>query len=309
MVQDVWTPLSFLYMLIQHQLLRHCKEEGPYTNAWSWRFIQGVLYGHHSREDGLDVSQEGLEWSISMDEWLELQGCPRVAPRAPETSTSLPATKVEEPAPTSTGLKEYSSAAGTVSSFWPGKRKRPDEEEDREGGSGHPGVFVWDSILERPFKRRKEGRIYATPLIISARVRARNAKVMFPEMGQRCGFCRGCHHMYAFGKAQVACPYARAALSHDWASAITQGISTHSEKFSIFIIPGYAPLFMLSVQCVIFGGMWVGAPQNQDGWLGLCQTLRQLRTRVCTRHNAIWKPDGAFTQVMVPQQSPPILTY
>ncbi len=83
MVQDIWTPLSFLYMLVQHQLLCHCKEEEPYTNAWSWKFIQGVLYGHRSRGDEPDVSLEGLEWSISMDEWLEVQGCPHLAPRAP----------------------------------------------------------------------------------------------------------------------------------------------------------------------------------------------------------------------------------
>ncbi len=70
-------------------------------------------------------------------------------------------------------------------------------------------------MLERPFKCKKEGRFYATPLVISPRVGAHNARVMFPEMGQRCGFCRECHHTYTFGRAQVACPHAHATLSHD----------------------------------------------------------------------------------------------
>ncbi len=50
--------------------------------------------------------------------------------------------------------------------------------------------------------------------------RPRCARVMYPEMGQRCGFCGGCHHTYAFGRGQVACPYARAALTYSGAISL-----------------------------------------------------------------------------------------
>ncbi len=214
MVQDVWTPLSFLYLLVQHQLQLHC-QEGPYSNAWAWSTIREVLSSHRSKPK---VCLEGFKWSIPVWEWDTLQERHTVtSSQAIELSTSTPS------------RREYSSAAGTSSSSQlgyeveatpssqPGKRKRPDEEQDQENARELPGVFARDSELERPYKRRKRGHFYEEPLVLSVKMRAQNARVMYLEMGQRCGFCGGCHHAYAFGRAQVACPYVRAALSHSGA--------------------------------------------------------------------------------------------
>ncbi len=161
---------------------------------------------------------EGFEWSIPVWEWNELQE------RHAVTSSSLPkAFKPSRPG--------YTGVAEAVSSPQPGlgyqveatppsrpnKHKRPDEDCHQENASGLPGVFIRDRELERPFKRRKRGRFYAEPLVLSAKMCAQNAQVVYPEMGQQCGFCGGCHHTYAFGRAQVACPYTRAALNHSGA--------------------------------------------------------------------------------------------
>ncbi len=102
----------------------------------------------------------------------------------------------------------------------PNKRKQPDEDCHQENISGLPGVFNRDRDLEMPYKCRKKGRSYAEPLVLSAKMRTQNARVMYPEMGQHCGFCGGCHHTYAFGRAQVACPYARAALNYSGAISL-----------------------------------------------------------------------------------------
>ncbi len=59
------------------------------------------------------------------------------------------------------------------------------------------------------------GREYARLLYISSRVRAQNAWVQLPELGQRCGFCSACHHTFSFGLMRVACPYAHAAHCYD----------------------------------------------------------------------------------------------
>ncbi len=204
MVQDVWTPLSFLYLLVQRQLLLHC-QEGLYSDSWAWSAIRGVLSSHRN-EPG--VYLEGFEWSIPIWEWQELQERHTVTSSTPEAMESSMSTSTPS-------RPEYSSVTEATSSSQPGKRKQLDKDQDKEGASGLLGVFVRDGELERPYKRRKAGQFYAEPLVISAKVCAQNRRVMYPEMGQRCGFCGGCHHTYAFSRAQVACPYALATLRHD----------------------------------------------------------------------------------------------
>ncbi len=197
MVQDVWTLLSFLYLLVQRHLQLHCRE-GPYCNAWAWDVIRSVLSSH---QDEPRVGLEGFEWSIPVWEWDVLQE------RHAVTSSSTPALKPSGP--------EYANVAEAVPSpqlgyqveaapsSQPNKQKRPDEDYHQENASGLPGVFVRDKELERPFKRRKRGCFYAEPLVISAKVHVQNMRVMYPEMGQRCGFCGGCHH-----KMSVRCEMA-----------------------------------------------------------------------------------------------------
>ncbi len=214
MIQDVWAPLSFAFMLVQRHLQLHDGWEGSYSNAWAWDVICGVLSPHRNEPR---VGLEGFEWSIPVWEWKELQEPHAVTSSTPALEPSGPGYTCVAGASPSPQLGCQVEAA---TSSRPRKRKQPDEDCHQENISGLPGVFDRDRDLEMPYKRRKKGRSYAEPLVLSAKMRAQNARVMYPEMGQRCGFCGGCHHTYSFGKAQVACPYARAALTYSGAISL-----------------------------------------------------------------------------------------
>ncbi len=209
-IQDVWTPLSFAFMLVQRRLQLHNNWEGSYTNAWAWSVIRDVISPHRNEPR---IGLEGFEWTILVWEWNELQ----------EPCMMTSSLALEPSGPRDTGVAGASSSpqlgcqVEASTSSRPLKRKQPDEDH-QENISGHPGVF--DRELERPYKRRKKGRSYAEPLVLSVKLRAQNARVMYPEMGQRCGFCGGSHHTYAFGLVQVACPYARAALNYSGAISL-----------------------------------------------------------------------------------------
>ncbi len=183
MVQDVWVPLSFAFMLVQRHLQLHDGWEGSYSDAWAWDIIRGVLSPHQNEPR---VGLEGFEWSIPVWEWKELQ--------EPHAVTSSPALEPSGPGHTSVVEASPSPQLGyqveATSSSRPLKRKQPDEGH-QENASGLPGVFDRDRDLEMPFKRRKKGRSYAEPLVLSAKMRAQNARAMYPEMGQHCGFCGG----------------------------------------------------------------------------------------------------------------------
>ncbi len=49
MVQDVWTPLSFVFMLVQRRLQLHDGWEGPYYDAWAWEVIRDVVRMYWAR--------------------------------------------------------------------------------------------------------------------------------------------------------------------------------------------------------------------------------------------------------------------
>ena len=70
MVQDVWVPLSFVFMLVQRHLQLHDGWEGSYSDVWAWDVIRGVLSPHRNEPR---IGLEGFEWSILVWEWKELQ--------------------------------------------------------------------------------------------------------------------------------------------------------------------------------------------------------------------------------------------
>ncbi len=216
MVQDVWTLLSFVFLLVQRRLQLHDSWEGPYYDAWAWDVIQSVLSPHQNEPR---VGLEGFEWSIPVWEWKELQEPHAVTSSSPAFEPSGPGyTRAAGAAPLPQPNPDYQVEATPPSR--PNKRKRLDEDCHQENASGLPSVFNRDKRLEMPYKRRKKGRVYVEPLVLSAKMQAQNARVMYPEMGQQCGFCGGCHHTYAFGRAQVACPYARTALTYSGALSL-----------------------------------------------------------------------------------------
>ena len=135
MIQDVWVPLSFTFMLVQRRLQLHDGREGSYTNAWAWSVIRDVISPHRNEPR---IGLEGFEWTIPVWEWNELQSSgPGHAGVVAGTSPS----------------SQLGHQAEAPTSSRPLKRKQPDEENDcyQENISGLPGVF--DRELERPYKR------------------------------------------------------------------------------------------------------------------------------------------------------------
>ncbi len=147
MVQDVWTPLSFVFLLVQRRLQLRDSWEGSYSDAWAWDVIRGVLSPHRNEPR---VGLEGFEWSIPVWEWKELQELHAVtSPSSPALEPSGPGyTSVVAGASPSPQLG-YQVKAATSSR--PNKRKQPDEGH-QENVSGLLGVFDRDRDLEMPYK-------------------------------------------------------------------------------------------------------------------------------------------------------------